>query len=59
MEDNDSGDTVVDVHQVIRDLKGNILKDQMVQHVYCFRDGLILRMDIRKPATAPAHASSS
>jgi|ERR1700733_2083434 hypothetical protein len=58
MEDNEAGDTVVDVHQVIRDLKGNILKDQRVQHVYSFRDGLIERMDIRQPATEPAHASS-
>jgi hypothetical protein len=45
--DNETGNTVVDVHQVVRDLSGNILKDQIVQHVYCFRDGLIERMDIR------------
>ena len=46
-KDEEGGDTVVDVHQVIRDLSGKILKDQMVQHVYSFRDGLIERMDIR------------
>jgi hypothetical protein len=28
---------------------GNILKGQIVQHVYSFRDGLIERMDIRNP----------
>jgi hypothetical protein len=51
IEDNEAGNTVVDVHQVVRDLSGKILKDQMVQHVYSFRDGLIERMDIRKPET--------
>jgi ketosteroid isomerase-like protein len=47
--DNEAGDTVVDVHQVVRDLSGKILKDQIVQHVYSFRDGLIERMEIQKP----------
>lgn len=51
IQDDEAGNTVVDVHQVVRDLAGNILKDQVVQHVYSFRDGLIERMDIRKPAT--------
>lgn len=47
------GNTVVDVHQVVRDLSGHILKDEIVQHVYSFRGDLIERMDIRKPAGAP------
>lgn len=47
IEDDEAGNTVVAVHQVIRDLSGKILKDQVVQHVYSFRDGLIERMDIR------------
>lgn len=51
MEDDEAGNTVVDVQQVIRDLSGKILKDQIVQHVYSFRDGLIERMDIRNPIT--------
>jgi ketosteroid isomerase-like protein len=51
IEDNEAGSTVVDVHQVVRDLSGKILKDQIVQHVYSFRDGLIERMEIRKPDT--------
>jgi hypothetical protein len=42
-----SGTIVVDVHQVIRDLSGSIIVDQIVQHVYSIRDGLIERMDIR------------
>jgi ketosteroid isomerase-like protein len=59
VEDDETGNTVVDVHQVIRDLSGNILKDQIVQHVYSFRDGMIERMDIRKPNTAPTRESSN
>lgn len=51
IEDDETGSTVVDVHQVIRDLTGKILKDQIVRHVYSFRDGLIKRMDIRNPDT--------
>lgn len=47
IEDDEAGNTIVDVRQVIRDLSGKILKDQVVQHVYSFRDGLIERMDIR------------
>ena len=46
LKDDATGNTVVDVHQVIRDLSGSILRDQIVQHVYTFRDGLIERMDI-------------
>lgn len=49
IEEDESGHTVVDVHQVVRDLSGNVLTDQMVQHVYSLHDGLIERMDIRKP----------
>lgn len=41
------GRRVVDVHQVVRDLSGNVLADQTVQHVYETRDGLVQRMDIR------------
>lgn len=59
MEDDDSGNTVVvDVHQTVRDLSGKVLKDQIVQHVYSFRDGLIERMEIRRPDTEPKHESS-
>jgi len=44
-EDRD-GRTVVDVHQVVRDLNGTPLVDQMIRHAYSIRDGLIERMDI-------------
>jgi len=46
---DESGRTVVDVHTVVRDPAGNIVADQMVQHIYLFADGLIRSMEIRKP----------
>jgi ketosteroid isomerase-like protein len=43
----ESGDRVaVTVHQVVRDLDGNVLSDGSVSHVYTFKDGLVARMDI-------------
>lgn len=50
IEDDEEGRTVVDVHQVVKDLDGKLLLDQMVQHVYVIEDGLIARMDIREPS---------
>ena len=44
---DDDGLIVVDVHQTVHDLSGKLMADQMVQHVYTVRDGLIQRMDIR------------
>ena len=36
----------LEVHQVVRDLAGRIVKDEIVRHVYAFEDGLIKSMDI-------------
>jgi hypothetical protein len=47
-----AGRTLVEVHQVVRDLTGRVLSDQIVQHVYTIRDGLIERMDV-KPIAIP------
>lgn len=41
------GRIAVEVHQVVRDKGGKLLSDQMVQHVYEIRDGLIRSMEIR------------
>jgi hypothetical protein len=41
------GRTTVHVHQVVRDLTGKVLADQMVHHVYLVQDGLIRNMEIR------------
>lgn len=48
IEDDETGHTVVDVHQVVHDLSGNLLLDQDVQHVYLIRDSLIEHMEIRQ-----------
>jgi hypothetical protein len=40
-------EVLVNVHQVVRDLDGNVLSDGTVQHVYLLRDGLVERMDVR------------
>jgi hypothetical protein len=44
------GRIVVDVHQVVRDTAGNVVADQMVQHIYRIEYGLIRSMEIRKSA---------
>jgi len=54
MEDDGAAKVVVDAHQMVRDLSGNVLVDQIVQHVYSFRDGLIGMMEIRTPAAVSA-----
>jgi ketosteroid isomerase-like protein len=49
-EKDEAGQTAVDVHQIVRDLTGRIVSDQIVQHVYVIQDNLIKRMDIKKAA---------
>jgi ketosteroid isomerase-like protein len=41
------GGVVVEVHQIVRDLQGNVLADQMVGHIFQFENGLIKRFDIQ------------
>lgn len=41
------GEIVVEVHQVVRDLNGNLLADRMVGHIFRIENGLIKRFDIR------------
>jgi hypothetical protein len=45
-ETDSEGRTIVKVHQVVRDLLGNVLANRMVEHVYRIEDGLIKKMDI-------------
>jgi hypothetical protein len=40
------GKTTVTVHQVVHDLDGKVILDQMVEHTYLIEEGLIRRMDI-------------
>jgi hypothetical protein len=51
--DDSEGRTIVDVHQVVKDREGKVLVDQIVQHVYTIRDGLIQRMEIRQETAVP------
>jgi len=40
------GAIVVDVHQTVHDLEGNLLADKMVGHIFRIEDGMIRRFDI-------------
>lgn len=44
----EDGNIIVEVHQVVRDLEGNIILDETVYHAYLILQGLIKRMEIRK-----------
>lgn len=56
----EEGDTVVvDVHQVVHDLQANLVVDQQVQHVYRFRDGMVIQMDVREPGESSSSPSPS
>ena len=48
VEPDQSGGYVVEVHQVVRDLEGNLLQDAVVHHVYRLTEGRIERMDIER-----------
>ncbi len=51
------GRFLVEVHQVVHDLKGNLLLDTVVYHTYRIRSGLIERMDITH--TIPPQSTAS
>jgi ketosteroid isomerase-like protein len=42
------GRIAIAVHQVVRDKSGKLVVDQMIQHEYEIRDGLIQSMEIRE-----------
>lgn len=46
---DETGRTVVKVHQVVRDLEGNVIAEGIVEHAYLIEDGLIKSMEIRQP----------
>ncbi len=43
------GRTAVEVHQVVRNLDGELINDSVVVHVYEMADGLITRMTVEGP----------
>lgn len=34
------------IHQIVKDLQGNLMFDGIVKHIYTIQDGLLRRMDI-------------
>ena len=42
-----NGEVIVEVHQVVRDLNGNLLADKMVGHVFRIENDLVKRFDIK------------
>ena len=44
---NPDGRIVVSVQQVVRNLDGTLISEQMVEHVYLIADGLVEHMEIR------------
>lgn len=43
------GRILVHVHQVVRDLDGKVILEQMVQHIYLLDGAQIVSMEIRQP----------
>jgi hypothetical protein len=52
--DREEGKTDVKVHQLVKSLRGDVLSDSEVWHVYTIANGLIERMDLKE-----SEASSS
>ena len=52
IEADSDGNWIVEVHQVVHDIAGNLLLDTTVYHTYQFRNGLITRMDITQTASS-------
>jgi hypothetical protein len=45
---NEDGRIDLTVHQVVHDIQGNLLVDQIIHHIYTFEEGLIKAMEIQK-----------
>ena len=43
------GRILAHVHQVVRDLEGNVILDQMIQHIYLLDGAQIVSMEIVEP----------
>ncbi len=46
--EREAGKTDVKVHQLVKNLKGDVLSDTELWHVYAIANGLIERMDIEE-----------
>ena len=57
--EGDGGKTCVRVHQLVKDLQGNVLSDSEVLHVFTVNSGLIAAMDLGDEADATAGPSAA
>ena len=53
--DLEAGRTNVKVHQLVKNLQGDVLSDQFVLHVFSIANGLIERMDVHESKNAFSH----
>ena len=53
--DREEGRTDVKVHQLVKNLNGDIISEQTLWHVFTIANGLIERMDIRESEPAFGH----
>jgi ketosteroid isomerase-like protein len=44
------GTSVVEVHQIVRDLQGQVLLDEVIHHAFRVNDGKVVRFDIVGPS---------
>jgi len=54
--EREAGRIHVKVHQLVKNLKGDVLSDQLVTHVFSVTDGLMTRMDIHESKPAFGHS---
>lgn len=50
-ETDESGRNIVTVHQIVKDLDGNVLADMTVQQIFTIEDGLIILYEIGETDT--------
>ena len=46
LNERPDGSLEITVHQIVKDLGGNVMFDGTVKHIYTLQDGLLRRMDI-------------
>ena len=59
MSEEDGGRVRVRVHQLVKNLQGDVLADGEVLHVFTMKDGLIAAMDVGDEADVNAGASAA
>jgi ketosteroid isomerase-like protein len=47
MREANDGSIIVSVHQIVHDIEGKLLLDELIEHVFRLKDGLVTRFDIQ------------